>query len=366
MRKQAKAKALETNTHRGRVILALAFGAVAAALLAMASAAKAEDVAAFYKGKQIDVYSGHSKGGSYSVYARLVARHIGKHVPGNPTAVYRSKPGASGLVLAHWLNAAAPKDGLSIGTFHERIGLEPLIAPEGIKFDGRDFTWLIALARNVSVCFTWHTHGIKSVDDAKAKEIIVGASGATATDAIMPRVMNATLGTKFRIINGYEGSDSLLAMERGELQGRCGFGYASLKAVKPDWLRDKKINIIAQFSVRTHPEIKEVPLLIDLVKSEDDKSAIALADGTGEMARPYAAPPKLPADRANALRRAFEAMVKDKDFLADANKQRLEIDPTSGEAIEAMLDKLYKTPKAVAQRMITFRSPVAGEQKLKQ
>lgn len=336
-------------------------GSVCAALLAASPAANAQSVEEFYKGKNLDVYSGHSDSGAYSSYARLVARHIAKHIPGHPTPVYRLKPGASGVVLARWLNAAAPKDGLSVGTFHERIGVEPLIAPEHMKFDGRDFTWLIALARNASVCLTWGATGIKTVEDAKKKEVIAGASGATATDAVMPRFMNAMLGTKFKIISGYSGSDTMLALERGEIQARCGFGYGSLKAVKPDWIKEKKLHILAQFATKPHPELPHVPLLIDMVKSPEDKAAIALADGTGAMARPFAAPPKIPADRTKALRNAFQALVQDPEFVADAEKQRLELDPATGEEIEAMLAKLYQTPKAVADRVVAFRSPGADE-----
>ena len=273
------------STVRLTLYLGLMAGALAPTM------AHAQSVEAFFKGKTIQVYSGHSKGGAYSSYARLVTRHIGNHMPGNPTAVYRNKPGASGLVLAHWLHAAAPKDGLHIGTFHERIGLEPLIAPKGIKFDGRDFTWIMALARNVSVCFTWGPTGVKTIADAKARELVAGASGATATDAVMARTMNATLGTKFKIISGYRGAAIMLALERGEVEARCGFGYASIKAIRPDWLKNKKIHMLAQFPTKPHPEIPNVPLLVDLVKSKEDKAAIALASGTGDMARPYAAPP---------------------------------------------------------------------------
>lgn len=345
----------------------IATGATAVALLLAVPAYAgpgANAVADFYKGKTLNVYSGHSKGGAYSAYARLVARHIGKHIPGNPTAVFRLKPGASGLVLAHWLHDAAPKDGLHLGTFHERITIEPMIAPQGIKFDGRDFTWLAALAKNASVCFTWGASGLKTLKDLQSKLVVAGASGTTATDAVMARIMNKTLGTKFKIIAGYRGADILLALERGEVQARCGFGYPSLKTTRPDWLRDRKINIIAQLSSVPHPEIKDVPLLMNLVKPEH-KAAVELAGATDVFARPYAAPPRIPAARAAALRAAFKAMVKDKDFLADARKQNLEIDPIFGEEMSREIDKLYKTPKAVAAQVVEFRTPLSDEKRIK-
>lgn len=341
-----------------------AVAAAALTVVALNSHVRAESVAEFYKGKTLDVYSGLSKGGSYSNYARLVTRHIGRHIPGEPTAVFRLKPGAVGLVLAHWLNAAAPKDGLSIGTFHERIAVEPLIAPQGIKFDGRDFTWLAALATNPSVCFTWGETGIKTIEDAKSKEVIAGASGTAATDAVMARLMNATLRTKFKIISGYDGAEILLAMERGEVQARCGFGYPSLKTTRPEWLQDKRIHILAQLSSKPHPEIPNVPLLKDLVAPEQS-AAVELAGATDEMARPYAAPPGIPKDRAEALRDAFMRMVKDKDFLAEAAKQRLEIDPASGLEIESLLDRIYSSPKSAVHQLVQFRTPGATEKQIK-
>jgi len=341
----------------------IALAAGVAALLA-AGPVSADPVAEFYKGTTIDVYSGLSPSGSYSNYARLVTRHIGKHIPGNPTTVFRLRPGAVGLVLAHWLNAAAAKDGSVFGTFHERIALEPLIAPEGIKFEGRDFTWLAAMATNPSVCFTWAATGIKTVEDAKGREVIAGASGTAATDAVMARLMNATLGTNFRLVTGYAGADILLALERGEVEARCGFGYPSLKSTRPEWLGDAgKIHILAQLSSKPHPDIPDVPLVRDLVAPEH-RDAVELAGATDAIARPFAAPPGIPSERAAALRNAFQAMFKDPEFLADAEKQRLEIDPTSGEEIEALLNRLYQTPKEAAQMLVQFRTPGATERKL--
>jgi tripartite-type tricarboxylate transporter receptor subunit TctC len=331
--------------------------------LFLSQAARADAVADFYKGKTVSVYSGLSEGGSYSNYARLVVRHLGRFIPGKPNTVFRHKPGAVGMVLARWMNAAAPKDGLSVGTFHERIALEPLIAPKGIPFNGRDFTWIAALGTNPSVCFTWAATGIKTIKDAQSKEVISGASGVAATDAVMARLMNATLGTKFKIIFGYRGADTLLAMEQGELQARCGFGYPSLKSTRPQWLRDKKINILAQLSDKPHPEIPDVPLLMNLVAPEY-KDAVRLAGATDAMARPYAAPPGIPKERAEALRKAFSDMVKDKEFLADAKKQNLEIDFTPGSEISDVLDKLYKTPKQAVDLLVKFRTPGASEEKV--
>ena len=271
---------------------AAAFIASAAcATVAVSGAASAQSVAEFYKGKTLVLYSGHSAAGAYSAYARLLELHIGKHIPGNPTTVMKIMEGGTGLTLANWLYNIGPKDGLAFGIFHERMGLEPVVAPRGTQFDGRKFTWIGSMAKQTSVCFTWHGSKVKSVADAKAMSIPVGASAAAASDSVMPRMMNAMLGTKFQIIRGYGGSDIMLAIERGEVEGRCGFGWASMKTTRPDWYKDGKINLIAQFSFKPHPDLPNVPVMMDLVDKLEDKQALELIFATQEMGRPFAAPP---------------------------------------------------------------------------
>ncbi|MFN4282981.1 MAG: hypothetical protein ACK4NA_10115 [Alphaproteobacteria bacterium] len=323
--------------------------------------AQAQSVAEFYKGKTLSLYSGHSAAGAYSAYARLLEMHISKHIPGNPTTVLRIMEGGTGLTLANWLYNVGPKDGLAFGIFHERMGLEPVVAPRGTQFDGRKFTWIGSMAKQTSVCFTWQDSKVKSVADAKTISIPVGASAAAASDSVMPRMMNAMLGTKFQIIRGYSGSDIMLAIERGEVEGRCGFGWASMKTTRPDWYKDGKINLIAQFSFKPHPELPNVPVMMDLVDKPEDKQALELIFATQEMGRPFAAPPGIPADRAAALRAAFEAAAKDPALLADAKKQDLEIETISGQEITDLLVRLYDTPKAVIDRVEGFRTGAAGE-----
>lgn len=326
--------------------------------------ARAQSVAEFYKGKTLSLYSGHSAAGAYSAYARLLEMHISKHIPGNPTTVLRIMEGGTGLTLANWLYNVGPKDGLAFGIFHERMGLEPVVAPRGTQFDGRKFTWIGSMAKQTSICFTWHESKVKTVADAKAMSIPVGASAAAASDSVMPRMMNAMLGTKFQIIRGYGGSDVMLAIERGEIEGRCGFGWASMKTTRPDWYKDGKINLIAQFSFKPHPELPNVPVMMDLVDKPEDKQALELIFATQEMGRPFAAPPGIPADRADALRKAFEAAAKDPALLADAKKQDLEIDTISGKEITDLLVRLYDTPKAVVDRVEGFRTGSAGEKEV--
>lgn len=334
----------------------LAAAIALSACLATGTAA-AQSVEGFYKGKTLSIYSGHSAGGAYSAYARLLERHIGKYIPGTPTTVFKVMEGASGRTLATWLYGAGPRDGLHFGIFHERMGLEPVIAPNVAKFDGRAFTWLGSMDRQTFVCFTWGAKGIKTVDDLRKQEVIVGGTGTDGPSAVMPRMMNAMLGTKFKIVTGYAGADELLAVERGEADGRCGFGWDSIKVTRPEWIRDKKIDVLVQFSLHRMPELPDVPTMMELVTNPEDKRVLELVFATGEMGRPFAGPPGIPADRAAALRNAFNQVVKDRDLLGDAEKQNLEIDPIPAEKIQALLDELYKTPPAIAARALSFRKP---------
>ena len=347
-----------------KLITATTTFALMAAASLIGGEARAQSVADFYKGKTLTIYSGHSAAGAYSAYARLLEMHVGKYIPGNPTTVMKIMEGGTGLTLANFLYNVAPKDGLAFGIFHERMGLEPLVAPRGTQFDGRKFTWIGSMATQTSVCFTWHESKVKSVADAKAMSIPVGASAAAASDSVMPRMMNAMLGTKFQIIRGYGGSDIMLAIERGEVEGRCGFGWASLKTTRPDWITDKKLNMLAQFSFKAHPELPNVPLMMDLVQKPEDKRALELVFATQEMGRPFAAPPAIPADRAAALRKAFQDVVKDPALLADAKKQNVEIDTISGEEITDLLVRLYDTPKEIVERVNAFRTGGSGEKEV--
>lgn len=340
-------------------VLAMAAG------LAFSASAQAQSPEAFYKGKTVVIYSGHSASGAYSAYGRMLERHIGKYLPSSPTVVMKIMEGGTGLTLANWLYNVGPKDGTAFGIFHERMGLEPLVAPQGTQFDGRKFTWIGSMAKQTSVCFTWMTSKVKTVEDAKTIAIPVGSDAAAASDSVMPRMMNAMLGTKFQIIRGYSGGDLMLAVERGEVEGRCGFGWASLKATKPDWIRDKKITILAQFSYKPHPELPDVPVMMDLVTKPQDKQALRLIFATQEMGRPFAAPPGIPADRAGVLRKAFLSALKDPELMAEAAKQNLEIDAISGEEITKLLVELYETPKETVDLVNGFRTGRAGEREIK-
>lgn len=347
----------------GRCTVAAALGA---GLLAAAPAA-ADEVADFYKDKTLTIWSGLSPGGSYTAYALALKDHMKKFLPGNPTIIVGSRTGGSGRVLANWMYNVGPRDGSMFGLIHERMGLEPHVYPKGTKFDGRKMSWIGSMAKQKSVCFTWHESKVKTFEDAQKMTAIVGTSSSTATGSVMPRMLNSMAGTKFRIIRGYDPAEIFLAMERGELDGLCGYGWGSLKTAKPDFIRDKKVNLLLQFSDKSHAELDgKVPVMMDYITNPDDRTMLKIVFGTQEMGRPFAGPPEIPKARLAAIRKAFNDTLKDPDFLADAKKRRLEIDPITGEEIEKLINELYQTPKELAARTAAYRKPAkVGESKRK-
>jgi tripartite-type tricarboxylate transporter receptor subunit TctC len=329
------------------------WGGLGAAILAAAplSSALADVVADFYRGKNVEMYIGYSAGGGYDVYARLVARHIGKHIPGNPNIIPKNMTGAGSLKLANWLYNVAPKDGTVIGMIGRGTGFDPLFGIKGAQFQGTRFNWLGSANDEVSVCVSWHTSDVKTFDDLLTHELIVGGTGASADTDQFPKIMNAVLGTRMRVITGYPGGNDIgLAMERGEVKGRCGWSWSSVKATHQHWLDEKKINVLIQLSLEKHPDLPTVPLVVDLAKTDDDKKIMRLLFARQVMGRPFLAPPDLPPDRLAALRKAFMDTMRDKEFLADAERGKLEITPVSGEGIQKLVAEVYATPAAVTKR----------------
>jgi tripartite-type tricarboxylate transporter receptor subunit TctC len=326
---------------------------LAAAALAMAllSPAAADSVADFYKGKTVELYIGYSAGGGYDVYARLLARHIGKHIPGNPTIVPKNMTGAGSLKLANWLYNVAPKDGTVFGMIGRGTGFDPLFGIKGAQFKGTQFNWIGSANDEVSICVSWHTSDVKTFDDLLTKELIVGGTGASADTDQFPKIMNAVLGTRMRIITGYPGGNDVgLAMERGEVKGRCGWSWSSVKATHQPWLDEKKINVLVQLALHKHPDLSNVPLVVDLAKSEADKRTMRLLFARQSLGRPFLAPPGVPAERIAALRKAFMDAMNDKELLADAERSKLEITPVSGEEIQKLVEEVYDTPAAITKR----------------
>ena len=309
---------------------------------------QADAVADFYKGKTITLYIGSSAGGGYDTYARTIGRVIGKHIPGNPKVIAKNRPGAGSLKLTNELYNSLPKDGTVIATFGRGMVMEPLFGNKRAKFDPAKFTWLGSANNEVSVCVSWHETSIKTLDDFLTKPMIVGGTGPGADTDTFPKVLNNILGTKLKLITGYPGgNDILLAMERGEVEGRCGYSWSSAKSRKADWLRDKTMNILIQLSTAKHPDLPDVPFVMDLAKTDKDRQILALVFARQAWGRPFLAPPGVPADRAKALQTAFMATMNDPEFLADAKKQRLEIAPISGADISKLMVTLYNSDQAI-------------------
>ncbi len=333
---------------RGKGLMALA--ALSAACLA--APAFAQSPADFYRGKSIDLYIWSSAGGAYDTYSRTLARHMSKYIPGNPAITPRTMEGAGGVRLANFLYNVAPRDGLAFGTISRGNAFDPLLASKVAQFDSTKFNWIGSTNNEISVCVSWHTSGVITFADAQRRELVVGASGPTADSYQFPKVINAVLGTKFRIVPGYPGGNEIdLAMERGEVQGRCSWSWTSLKGLHQAWLNARKVNILYQMGLSKHPDLPDIPLAIDLAGTDEARGVLKLVFARQVMAWPYVVPPGVPADRVAALRKAFVDTLRDGDFVADATKQGLEIMPVSGEDIQKLVGEVYATPEAITRKV---------------
>ena len=314
--------------------------------------ASAETVEEFYKGKTVELYIGYSVGGGYDTYARTIARHMGKYIPGNPTVVPVNMEGAGSLRLANWLASAAPRDGTVFGTVSRGAPFDPLFGNEDATFDPLAYNYIGSANNEVSVCGAMSRTGIKTFDDLKEKELIIGGTGDTADTVQFPKVLNAIFGTKMKIINGYPGgNDVVMAMERGEVDGRCGWSYTTLISGSGDWVKNGDVNVLIQLSTTKHPAIPDVPLVMDLATSEADKQLLGIVFARQTLGRPYMAPPEVPADRVAALREAFMKTMQDPEFLAEAKGLDLEINPVGGEEIQNLIAELYKSDKTIVDRL---------------
>jgi tripartite-type tricarboxylate transporter receptor subunit TctC len=328
-------------------------GLVAAILIAVSSAgmACADPVADFYRGKTVSVFIGFGPGGGYDLSARVLARHMGRHIPGQPTLVPRNMPAAGSLQLANYLYSVAPRDGSEFGIFGRTLPIDPLIGTPGVQFDALKFTWLGSTSNEVSTCVAWHTSPVKTASDLFENQLLVGAAGAASPSAVFPYVFNAVLGTKFKVITGYPGSANILtAMEAGELTGFCAWGWVPMSATRPDWIRDKKFNVLFQIGLTKHPDHPEVPLVLDLAKTPEDRQVLEFVVAPQVFARPFAAPPGIPGERAAALRQAFEATLRDPAFIAEAEKLKLEPELVTAGEIEELLRRIYAAPPPVVAR----------------
>jgi tripartite-type tricarboxylate transporter receptor subunit TctC len=325
---------------------------ISAALCLAAPPCAAQDaVADFYRGRQVTVMVGSSAGGSASLYAQALARHMGRHLPGSPSFIVQHAPGAGGLVLANTLANTAVRDGTAFAITSRTTAIEPLLGNRNAKFDGRLFNWLGTANVEYTTCFAWHTAAVKTLQDAMTRELIVAGTGADATEVVWPKAANKLIGTKFKIVLGYPGStEMLLALERGEVEGNCGLGWTFLKLRRADWLREKKINILFQWSLHKHPDLPAVPLIIDAVKTPQDRKVFEFLLATQDMGRPFFAPPGVPAERVAALRAAFAQALKDPQFLADADRMGIEVQHVGGEQIQQLVAAIYASPPEVIAR----------------
>jgi tripartite-type tricarboxylate transporter receptor subunit TctC len=301
----------------------------------------------FYKGKQITVLVGTAAGGGYDTYARTLARHMPKYIPGAPVMVVKNMPGADGLIAASTLYNTSARDGTTIAALTNGIAMDPLFKRFVGRFEALKFAWLGSIGKLMNVCVTWNTSPVKTIEQARQREVIVSASGATSNSAMMPKIANTLLGTKFRIVSGYTDTDVAFAMERGEAEGLCGLAYSTLKATRPQWFTEKKVNVLLQIGLSRAPDLPNVPSALELVSKPEDKKVLELILVRQEMGRPFAAPPGVPLDRIALLRRAFAATLKDPDFLSDAKRLQMEIDPLTGEEIETLLKAAYAAPPAI-------------------
>ncbi len=309
-------------------------------------------VADFYRGKTITIGVGFTVGGGYDLHARTLARHMGRHIPGNPTIVVKNVPGAAGLTLANQLANVAPKDGTEIATFDRAIPLEPLVAPERARFDSLKLNWIGSTDNDVSTCFSWHESPVKTFADVQKRELLVGGIGTGGNSYIYPKVLNAVLGAKFKVVSGYPGSaEVLLAMERGETESFCSMGFVTLEYTKPQWVRDKKVNQLVQLGLAKNKNHMDVPLALDLAKTAEDRQALEFVVSPNLFARPFVAPPGVPAVRVAALRKAFNATLDDADYLAEAKQRKMQILLVRGEEIEDVLKRLYSMPRPVMDRI---------------
>jgi tripartite-type tricarboxylate transporter receptor subunit TctC len=331
----------------------IASAGIIAAVFALVSPARAQTPAEFYRGKTINLDIGSSVGGGYDIHGRLLARHIGKHIPGNPTVVPRNIEGAGGLRLANILYNSAPRDGTSFGIVFRSIPFERLLGNKAAQFDATKFTWIGSTSNEVSICVAWHTTGVTSIDDLRTKEIIVGSTGPNADTSIFAKVINGLFGTRMKIVTGYPGGNEIsLALERGELGGRCAWSWSAVKATRISWVEQKQVHIFAQLGLSKHADLPQVPLVVDLAKTAAERDIARLVFARQQFAWPFVAPPGVPKDRVEALRAAFNATMQDKAYLAEAEKAKLEIVPVAGEDIERLIIEVHATPAEIVHKTI--------------
>jgi tripartite-type tricarboxylate transporter receptor subunit TctC len=323
----------------------------ALAAIGCAQAAVAEDVAQFYAGRTVSLVVGHEVGTGFDIYARVLARHLDRHIPGNPAVVVQNMPGASGVTSANWLYRAAPKDGTAMATFVHTVPFDPLFGNKAAQFDPGRFTWIGNMEESVGTCGVSRASGIAKFDDLLTREALFGATGATGPLTKFALALNNLLGAKIKLVQGYKGSASVkLAMQRDEVHGVCGLPVSTLTSFWRDDWESGAFRPIIQLSGGKHPALRDMPHVDEYAKSDEERQVFALIFGAQVLGRPFAAPPEVPSERRAALRAAFMQTMRDPSFLADAAKTQIEISPANGEAVAALIARLTSVPSAVIVR----------------
>jgi tripartite-type tricarboxylate transporter receptor subunit TctC len=337
--------------HRFRLGPGLAVVALAHLFLgALATWADAQSLEDFYRGRSARLVVAAAVGGGADLYARVLAGHLGKHIPGHPTFVIQNTPGAGGLLVARQVQGSAPGDGSVVALLQRNNLLEPLLSDRDVGFDPRKVTWLGSLNKDTYLILSWHTSGIGTIEDAMQKELILGNTGGGNENLTFPLLLNQTIGTRFKLVRGYKGSGDLaIAIERGEVQGRA-MTWTTLRGDHPDWLNEKKVNVIVQLALKRNPDLPEVPSAMEYVKNEKDRRLYQLLFATLEAGRPFAVASGTPPDRVAALRKAFAELSQDGQFLEELQQRGGSIEYVKGEEVEQLISSIYATPRDVVDR----------------
>src|SRR5215470_5329232 len=332
-----------------RLLLFTLSTAIAAALAPPAGAQ--QSVADFYRGKSIAMAVGTSPGGDYDLRMRMVGRHIAKYIPGNPTIVPTNQPGAGQMLVANWLANVAPKDGTAIVALSQNMAVHQATGASGVRYDVRQFHWIGNTTDTPNIINAWHTTGIHSIQDVMQRELVVGATGTASGSFLYPYALNQLVGTKFKIVTGYPGGNDInLAMGRGEVGGRGSNSWASWKSTRPQWLAEKKVIILVQVGVKRNPELPDIPTLQDLAKSNADRQVLTFISADTAISRPLVTNAGVPRERVEALRRAFDAVMKDPEFLTEAEKSKTDISPMTGEEAQKIAEATVNAPAEVRER----------------
>jgi tripartite-type tricarboxylate transporter receptor subunit TctC len=327
--------------------------AVAAALLSILPmvGARAQNAETFFRGKTISVYIGFSAGGTYDYFGRLLTRHLGRHVPGNPTVIAQSMPGAGSLTLANWMYRIAPKDGTALGIASQTLAIDEALKSPGILYKSNEFNWIGRATSNVEITVIWQRSKVKKVEDAMTYDVPLASTGAGSPSESYHKLLNAVIGTKFRLIGPYPGStDGLLAMERGETDAAF-TSWNSLNVTKREWLDSGKASVLIQYAQERHPDMPNVPTMVELGKTPEDKAMFSFDVSGGEVGRSFMAPPGVPADRVATLRKAFDETMADPELLAEIEKAKLDFHPGPGDKLQKIISDTASVSPDVVARM---------------